>query len=235
MSVVLRLDSIGKRFGDRAVLSGAYLEARAGEVTALVGRNGAGKSTLLKIASGRLRADHGFVELLGERVLRPRHAELAGRGLFFLPADEPLLAPGLTLGQHLGALEWRFGASPQRAAVLERLGVADLVDERCGALSGGERRRAELVVAWLRRPLCLLADEPLRGIDPKEQELLVSAFRALAAEGCAVVATGHEVNWMLAMGDRFVWLREGGTELLGDRAAAERHWGFRRSYLGPVG
>jgi ABC-type multidrug transport system ATPase subunit len=233
-SVVLRADSIGKSYGARKVLSGVYFQAAAGEVTALLGRNGAGKSTLLKIAAGWVRADHGFVEFLGRRHLRPRAAALAREGLFLLPVDRSPLVPRSTLAQHLDALEARFGRgeATARAGVLERLGIAHLEHAPTAALSGGERRRAELALALLRRPRCLLADEPFRGIDPHDAEVVQGALTALAGEGCAVVLTGHEMTWMLGVGDVFVWVRDGSAEPLGRRADAERHWRFRREYLG---
>jgi len=231
VSVVLRADSVGKAFRGRVVLTSAYFEAAAGEVTALMGRNGSGKSTLLKIAAGWVRPDHGFVEFLGRRYLRPRPGKVAAAGLFHLPVDRSILSPHFTLGEHLDALEKRFGRG-ERRALLERLGIARVEAVRCAALSGGERRRAEVAVALLRRPVCLLADEPFRGVDPKDAEVVQAALRDLAREGCAVVLTGHEMGWVLELADRFVWVRDGSTQPLGDRGETLAHWRFRREYLG---
>jgi ABC-type multidrug transport system ATPase subunit len=231
VSVVLRADSIGKSYGARRVLASAYVEASAGAVTALVGRNGAGKSTLLKIAAGWMRADHGLVEFRGRRYPRPDPAALARDGLFFLPIDRSILSPPFTLAQHLDALEARFSRG-ERAAVLERLEIAGLERVRCGALSGGERRRAELALAILRRPACLLLDEPFRGIDPRDVELLQAIVRALADAGCAVVLTGHELPSILAVADSVVWLRDGTAQALGPPAQAAEDWRFRGDYLG---
>jgi ABC-type multidrug transport system ATPase subunit len=231
VSVVLRADSIARSYGGRQVLKSAYFEARAGAVTALVGRNGEGKSTLLKIAAGWIAADEGVVEFGGRRHHRPDPAALAERGLFFLPVDRSILAPRFTLAQHLDALEARFGPG-DRAAVLERLGVAALERVRCGALSGGERRRAHLAVALLRRPSCLLLDEPFRGIDPLDAEVVQAELRALAAAGCAVVITGHEMTWTLGLAHHVTWLRGGTTQSFATRAQAEADWHFRRDYLG---
>jgi ABC-type multidrug transport system ATPase subunit len=231
VSVVLRVDSVAKAYRGRRVLTSAYFDARAGTVTALVGRNGEGKSTLLKIAAGWMAADHGFVEFAGRRHLRPDPAALAADGLFFLPVDRSILAPGFTLAHHLDALEARFGRV-DRAPVLERLGIAALERVRCGALSGGERRRAHLAVALLRRPACLLQDEPFRGIDPLDAEVVQAELRALAAAGCAVVLTGHETTWTLGAADHVTWLRGGATQSFATRAEAEADWHFRRDYLG---
>jgi len=230
VSAVLRADSVGKTFDGRAVLASAYFEARAGAVTALVGRNGTGKSTLMKIAAGWIRPDHGFVELGGRR-LTGRPAELARRGVFHLPVDRTILSRDFTLAQHLDAVEARFGGG-DRAAVLERLGVAHLATQRCGSLSGGEHRRAELSVAMVRRPKCLLADEPFRGLPPRDADTVSAALRGMAAAGCAVVVSGHEMGWVLNVADEVVWLRDGTTHALGARDDAVRDWRFQREYLG---
>jgi ABC-type multidrug transport system ATPase subunit len=231
VSAVLRADSIGKSYGRRRVLTSAYFEATAGAVTALVGRNGTGKSTLLKIASGWMRADQGMVELRGRRYFRPDPAAMARDGMFFVPIDRSILVPPRTLGHHLDAIEARFGAA-DRAAVLELLGIAALEGVRCAAFSGGERRRAELALALVRRPSCLLLDEPFRGIDPRDVEVLQRVVRALADSGCAVVITGHELPQILAVADAVVWLRDGTTQALGDAAQAAADWRFGRDFLG---
>jgi ABC-type multidrug transport system ATPase subunit len=231
MSVVLRADSIGKAFGGRRVLSSAYFEVAAGRVTALLGRNGAGKSTLLKIAAGWLAPDHGFVELRGTRHMRPRAAELAREGLFYLSVDRSILSPVFTLGQHMDAMVHRFGAADRRP-VLERLSIAHLVDVPTASLSGGERRRAELALALFRGPSCLLLDEPFRGIDPRDAEVVRAVVVERAREGCAVAFTAHEMGHVLGVADDVVWLREGTTQQLGCPGDAVQHWRFRRDYLG---
>ena len=234
MTAILRLDSIGKSFGGRKVLTSAYFDALPGAVTALVGRNGAGKSTLMRIAAGWMSADHGTVEFRGERHLRPRAEKLARAGLFYLPVDRSILSPAFTLSQHLDALEARFGPT-DRSVVLERLRIPHLAGTPCSALSGGERRRAELAVALLRHPGCLLLDEPFHGIDPRDAEVVLAAVAETARAGCAVVVTGHEMGWLLPLADRVVWVYQGTTRPLGTREEAAAHWEFRREYLGTRG
>ncbi|HEU4562879.1 MAG TPA: ATP-binding cassette domain-containing protein [Longimicrobium sp.] len=231
MSVLLRADSIGRSYGARRVLTSAYFEAAAGAVTALVGRNGAGKTTLLKIAAGWMAADHGMVEFRGRRYHNPNPAALAADGLFYLPVDRSILSPPFRLAQHLDAVEARFGRG-NRGEVLERLGITRLEHVRCAAFSGGERRRAGLALALLRRPACLLLDEPFRGIDPRDVEMLQAEMRTLAASGCAVVLTGHEIPQILSVAHSVIWVRDGSTQMMGDPAAAEADWRFRREYLG---
>lgn len=224
-------DSIGKAFGRTQVLKAASAWAFAGEITVLFGRNGSGKSTLLKASVGQVSADFGTVHFDGKVYPRPKLHDLANRGLFYLP-DRDLLSPRWTLRYHLKALRWRFGGNgPER--VLEEMGIADRVDAQPHKMSGGERRRAEIAIARLRRPRCLLADEPFSGINPSDAEVVATALVQLAEGGCAVLVTGHEVPQLMAIASNVVWMTAGTTHWLGPSAEAARHEQFRREYLGP--
>ncbi len=233
MTALLTVDSVGKSYGERKILSSAFLRAKPGSVTALLGRNGAGKSTLLKIAAGWIAPDYGTVRFREVTYMRPRLHELAAQGLFLLPVDHSLFSPSFTLRQHLQAVSATFGGS-QLNEIAERLGIATLLDQFPYSFSGGERRRAELAVALLRAPVCLLADEPFRGIAPKDAEVLMAAFRHLAEQGCGIVLTGHELTFVLPVADEVIWVNSGTTTLLGSSADAEGNWRFRREFLGTV-
>ncbi len=224
-------DCVSKSFGPRRILSSASLRAVPGEVRVILGRNGIGKSTLIRIAVGLTAPDAGVVHFDGVAMLRPSLARLARRGLFFLP-DHDLLSPAFPLGEQLGFFATRFGARPVREAA-HLADVAHLLDARPHELSGGELRRAELAAALTRRPRVLVADEPFRGIAPVDHERLAALFRALAADGCAVVLSGHEVPTLLDLADHVTWCTAGTTYELGPPADARRHEAFQRDYLGP--
>ncbi len=195
-----------------------------------MGRNGAGKSTLLRIASGAIAADSGTVRLDGAMVERPHTATLAECGLFFL-ADRDLFSPRYTVRQQLELFRTRFaGAAVDVAA--SAMGVGSLIDRKPHQLSSGERRRAELAVAIVRRPRCLLADEPYRNVSPIDAEAISRALRSLAEGGCAVVVTGHEASTFLQDVDHVTWCDSGTTLELGTPDAAMRHERFALGYLG---
>jgi ABC-type lipopolysaccharide export system ATPase subunit len=231
MERIFAADSIFKAYGTREILRVASVWAAPGMMTVLFGRNGCGKSTLLKIGVGLMRADRGMVHFRGAVYPRPRLHRLAAQGLFYLP-DAGLLTGRMTLREHLHAVAWRFGGG-LTAEDAEDLAVAELLDRPAREYSGGEMRRAEVAVAVARQPLCLLADEPLAGIAPTDGERLARVFRRLAARGCAIVATGHEVPELLALADEVVWMTGGTTLGLGTAARAVESEQFRRDYLGP--
>ena len=228
---VLVADGVGKWFGDRRVLSAATLRAESGQLRVLFGRNGTGKSTLLKIAAGWLQPDSGTVHFAGQAFERAELPVLARLGLFYLP-DHDLLSRALPVRAQLALFAARFGGGDVEGAIAVT-GVAAVAHRAPHTLSGGERRRAELAAALVRQPRCLLADEPLRGIAPRDAEGVVAALRGLAEAGCAVVVTGHEVPVLLDAADHVTWCNGGMTDELGPPADACAHHAFRREYLGP--
>jgi ABC-type multidrug transport system ATPase subunit len=227
---ILAAECVVKSFGERRVLTSATLRAVPGELRVLFGRNGSGKSTLLRIAAGRIPADSGAVHFAGSAYLSVHLAELASAGLFYLP-DHDLLSNAFSIGRQLEMIRNQFNGRDVRDA-MNHLGIGEHPNKRAFELSGGERRRAELAAVLVRQPLCLLADEPYRGVAPRDAEDLTRTFAACAASGMAVVVTGHEVPTLLDAADHVSWCTSGTTYELGPPAAAVHHSAFRTEYLG---
>lgn len=213
------------------MLASASLRAVSGEFRALLGRNGTGKSTLLRIACGWTAPDTGAVHYDGHTYLSASPARLARLGVFYWP-DQHLLSNAFSVRRQLEMLRRQFDGAPVEDAAAQ-VGIAAMLDQRPDSLSGGERRRAELAAVLVRRPRCLLADEPFRGVAPRDAELLTTHFKRLARENVAVVVTGHEVPTLLAAADHVTWCTSGTTYEVGPPAAAMRHERFRDEYLGP--
>ena len=232
MTYTLVADCVSKTFGMRKVLSSASLRAKPGEVRGVFGRNGEGKSTLIRIAVGRLQPDSGNVRMGATTFERASLPTLAALGVFYLP-DHDILAPAYDLNRQLMLFEQRFG---QRSAddAARRAQVEHLLERKPVTFSGGELRRAELALAITRKPTVLIADEPYRGIAPVDHDRLTDLFRSMAAEGCAVVVTGHEVPSLLGAADHVTWCTAGTTLELGPPAQARDNDAFRRGYLGPA-
>jgi ABC-type multidrug transport system ATPase subunit len=187
---------------------------------------------LLRIAAGIIQPESGTIRVFGTHVERARLTTLARRGLFFLP-DHDLLSNTFTIREHYEFVSGSDSGAISRVA--ERMGIASLIDQRPVELSSGERRRAEVGLAMMRQPLCLLADEPLRNVSPIDGEALLQAFVQMAREGCAVVITGHEVPALLATVDHVTWCTAGTTYEMGPPFMARTDERFLRDYLGSVG
>jgi ABC-type multidrug transport system ATPase subunit len=232
MTPLLVADCVSKSFHVRRILSAGSLRAVAGELRVLFGRNGIGKSTLVKIAAGWIQPDSGSVHFAGTSYLSASLRTLATQGLFYLP-DHDLFSSAFAVRTQLEMIRRQFdGGDIDEAA--EAVGLGARIGQRPHDLSGGERRRAEIAAILVRRPRCLLADEPYRGIAPKDAEDMTRIFRGLAAAGMAVVITGHEVPTLLEAADHVTWCTAGTTYELGPPATAIEHESFRREYLGRV-
>lgn len=225
----LLADSIGKTFGGRRILTSASLRATRGDIRIVFGRNGIGKSTLMKVAAGVVQADTGIVRIDGVTMDKPTLASVARTGVFYLP-DHDLFTRDHSLGRQLEFFERRY---EQRsvAEAAQQANVAYLLDRRPHTLSGGELRRAELAAALARQPKCLLADEPYRGIAPVDHDAVSAIFQLMAADGCAVVLTGHEVPSLMDLASHVTWCTAGTTYELGPPSAARAHDAFVRGYL----
>jgi lipoprotein-releasing system ATP-binding protein len=198
------------------VLRGIDLQARAGELVALVGPSGSGKSTLLHIAGLLERPDEGEVYLDGEASSRlddDRRTAIRRDNLGFvyqyhhlLPefsAEENVVLPQMIAG--------RGGGRGRRRAreLLGRLGLGDRLHHRPGQLSGGEQQRVAIARALANSPKIVLADEPTGNLDPATAEEVFDLFVALARDaGLAAVIATHNPSLAARM-DRTVRLQDG--------------------------
>jgi len=231
---ILEVDGVGKAFGRVTVLKSGAFSVYPGRITVLMGRNGAGKSTLFRVAVGRVRAEWGRVAYKGEFVRRPSLARLARRGLMYLPQDSGLTRL-FSIHEQIQAVADTFRASDRVDDVSEALRLSNVLSRRPQDISGGERRRAALALALIRKPDCLLMDEPFAGIDPTDRELVARGLRSLRDDGTAVMISGHDVPDLFELAEEIIWVTAGTTHWLGTPEEAQHHEQFRREYLGPRG
>lgn len=202
--VVLSVDRVTRRFGDRTAVEDVSLEVRAGQVVGLLGPNGAGKTTLLSLVSGLRRPDTGTVRVLG---LDPR--DPSSRVALGVTPQQTGLPESLTAAEVV-----RFVADhhadplPVRDA-LDRFGLADLADRRCGGLSGGQQRRLACALALVGRPALVLLDEPTTGLDVDARHALWEGIRSHRDEGVAVLLTSHHLEEVEQLSDRVAVMAQG--------------------------
>jgi lipoprotein-releasing system ATP-binding protein len=202
--------------GEVAVLRGATLEVKRGEVVALVAPSGAGKSTLLHIAGLLDTPDAGSVALSGRNMvgLSDRERTLARRGEVGFIYQFHHLLPEFTALENIVIPQLANGvAEPEAEArardLLDRVGVAARAEHRPAALSGGEQQRVAFCRALANRPKLLLADEPTGNLDPETSDQVFGALMALVREtGLAALIATHNLELAARM-DRTVRLDQG--------------------------
>ncbi|WP_420833912.1 heme ABC transporter ATP-binding protein [Streptomyces antarcticus] len=202
------------RLGQREVLAGIDLTARAGEVLALVGPNGAGKSTLLAALAADLPAASGEIRVDGRPVGDWSAADLALRRSV-LPQSAVLSFPfPVEDVVRMGRAPWAgtpFAESDEEAvaAAMAATEVTDFAERPFSALSGGERARVALARVLAQRAPLLLLDEPTAALDLRHQELVLRICRERAAAGDAVVVVLHDLGLAAAYADRAAVLHDG--------------------------
>ncbi len=200
MSLLLARD-IEVRFDGHAILQGAGLGLRSGELVGLIGPNGAGKTTLLRVMAQLQAIDAGEVSLDGRPLTTLSPRKLARR-LGYLeqgaPAHWPLAVETLVaLGRipHLGW--WQRPGESDRVAIDRAMALTEVTHLReriVTTLSGGERLRCLLARVLAAQPDLILADEPVAALDPYHQLHVMEILRAHAEAGGAVVAVLHDLN-----------------------------------------
>ena len=194
---VLACREVSKRYGRVQALDAVSLSVAAGEMVALLGPNGAGKSTLLQLLTGLFVADSGSVEVLGFDMRRQPVRALAQLGVVFQqPALDLNLSVRASLRFHADLHGLPSSVSrPRIDALLVRFGLAEAAALPARQLSGGNRRKVELLRALLHEPKLLLMDEATVGLDPASRAQLVEeVLRARAERGLGVLWATHLVD-----------------------------------------
>ena len=215
--VVLASRGLAKRFGSVTALDGCDLEARAGEILAIIGDNGAGKSSLIKALSGALRPDAGTILLDGRPVhfRHPREARAHGIETVY---QELALAPSLTIAENLflGRELRRPGVAGTLLRLLDRprmvreatahldaLGVAvrspvQLVE----TLSGGQRQGIAVARSAAFARHVVILDEPTAALGVRESHQVLELIQRIRARGLAVLLISHNMPHVFALADR---------------------------------
>jgi len=211
---ILAVEGISVSLAGRQVLDEVSFAIGAGQFTGLIGPNGAGKTTLLRVILGLQRPAAGNVAVLGRsRSLRAQPIGYVPQKVLLDP-DMPMRARDLVA---LGLDGSRYGLrlpSRERAeavrAMLHAVDAEPFADARVGNLSGGEQQRVLIAHALISRPRLLLLDEPLANLDLRSGQEIISLLHRIAREQqIAVLLSAHEMNPLLPVMDRIVYLAGG--------------------------
>jgi zinc/manganese transport system ATP-binding protein len=218
---VIQASGLASGYGGRIVWSGADFEVGTGEFLTVLGPNGAGKSTLLRMLLGLLPPAGGTLRVFGAPPQR------GNPGIGYVP-QRRALDPDLSVSAEdivgLGVDGHRWGVrlsrrrgSQRREAVAEALaavGAADYARRAAGRLSGGEQQRLQLAQALVDQPQLLLLDEPLASLDLRSQQAVSQLVADLQAQqGFAVVLVTHDINPVLSVTDRVMYIAGGSVSV----------------------
>jgi ABC-2 type transport system ATP-binding protein len=217
----LRAENLSKRYGERVALHAVSFALQPGSFTVLLGPNGAGKSTLFQLLTGLFVPDAGQIHVADHSMHDAATRALRHIGVVFQQMSLDLdltVRANLRFHADLHGLP-RAIAAARIAQGCEAAGLTADLERAVRELSGGNRRKVELVRALLHEPALLLMDEPTVGLDPKSRRDLLATVRAdVTARGSAVLWATHLVEEAQSA-DRVLVLHKG--ELLADGGPAE--------------
>ncbi len=204
---MLKLSGIEKSFGKKHVLKGVDLVVGDGRICGLLGLNGEGKSTLMKIVCGLVIPDGGCVEIDGDLV-KPGKAP-KGVGAMI---EAPAFYGGLSGYDNLELMRVLCDGVPKERVgeVLRVAGIASSATVKVKDYSQGMKQRLYFAFALLKRPRVLILDEPFVNVDPVSVKLFEDVIKALAADGCTVLISGHIIAELKNVCDSAAIL-DGGT------------------------
>ncbi len=202
--IAAALHAVTKRFGAAVALDRVDVAVRPGEVVALLGPNGAGKTTALSILLGLRRPDEGRAEVFGRD---PRR--LAARSRIGVTPQEVGFPPTLTVGEIVDLVRGHFEEPLPAREVLDRFGLSALARRQAGGLSGGERRRLSVALAFAPRPRAVFLDEPTAGLDADVRRSVWREVAAYAGQGGTVLLTTHHLEEAERLASRVVVLSRG--------------------------
>jgi putative ABC transport system ATP-binding protein len=222
VSVLLRGRQIAKAYGPTPALRDVSVELAEGEILAVTGPSGCGKSTLLHCLAGILRVDAGTVRYRDQDLTTWTEAARSKlrRSDFGVLFQFGQLVPELTAVENV-ALPLLLADTGRRAARktalswLDRFGVADLADQRPGAMSGGQQQRCATARALITEPRILFADEPTGALDALTgEQVLTQIVQVARAQNTAVVLVTHDAR-VAGYADREIVLRDGAVDATG--------------------
>ena len=196
-----------RRYGRRVVLDHLDLEVSRGETVALLGPNGAGKSTTIALLLGLLRPHEGEVEVLGTT---PRRAVAEGRvGAMLQTGPGGGLPPGVRVASALRLVQGLYRRPAPFDQVVERAGVANLLDRQTQRLSGGEVQRVQFAMAIAGDPELVFLDEPTAAMDVTSRRSFWTMMREFGEEGRTVLVATHHLEEADRIADRVVVVNHG--------------------------
>lgn len=217
---VLEIKNIEKSYNSFVALKNISLKVNSGEFVVLLGPNGAGKSTLFSIISGLSRADKGNCIIDGFNIAQDGKEALKRLGVVF---QQPTIDLELTVKENLFFHSRLHGLELLKVKkIIEReLSISRLekkINNKVKTLSGGERRKIELIRSLLHKPKMLLMDEPTVGLDPGSRVDLLKKIIKLKVKGSlSILWTTHLVD-EAEKADKIIILNKGKIQAIGTKA-----------------
>jgi branched-chain amino acid transport system ATP-binding protein len=215
MTAILDLDKVNKRFGGLQAVHDLSFKVGEGEIVGLIGPNGAGKSTLFNLINGVFVPDSGRIKFAGADITGREPYVIARHGLarahqIVQPLTNMSVLDNCTVGACFG--RENLPLNPAREAAREAIalvGLEDRIETLAAQLTIAGKKRLELARALAARPMLLLLDEVLAGLNPTEIEHMIGIIRRIRERGVTILIIEHLMQAIMSLSDRIVVLNSG--------------------------
>ncbi len=244
--VLLNIQKLSQTLGKKNILKEISITVSRGQIVALLGPNGAGKTTLLRTIIGLTSTPPPIADLnriiFNDQVINtwPIYKRVEN-GLVYLPQHTSLLQQ-LTVQENLSLIYeyqpyWKKKAQEEfekeRDQWLEQTQLTITLTQKASTLSGGQKRKLEIIRALLMHPTCIMLDEPFAGVDPKSIYELKKIFIDIAAAGIAIIISDHNVEQLLSIAQAVYVVINGVVITSGSIKEVIENNFTKESYLGP--
>lgn len=234
---MIQTSGLFKSYSGRKVVHDISISMQKGEIVGLLGPNGAGKTTTFYMIIGLVRPDSGTVFLDSENITDMPMYQRARLGLGYLPQESSIFKK-LTVEENIIML-WELVHTIPKSQyesrlneLLDEMGLQHIRKSRGIELSGGERRRVEIMRALATNPSFILLDEPFAGIDPIAVHEIQGIIQRLKKKNLGIIITDHNVRETLSITDRAYIIHQGQLLLSGSSDEIANDPVAKKMYLG---
>lgn len=236
----LSVKQIRKQYAEVLAVDDLSFEVKSGEILALLGPNGAGKSSTIRMLIGLTYPDTGvisFTDIEGQKI-----PKLISGDFGYLPEERGLYQESniqdtlVYMGQLKGMT--KADALEQAEIWLTSFDLAERKKDQLKTLSKGNQQKVQLISAIIHRPKIVFLDEPFSGLDPVNQEKVISFLQLLRKQGTTIILSAHQMSLVEKLADRFLLMNKGKATLYGSikdiRQAAQLGTNLTVTFSDPV-
>ena len=211
MEIILKVNSIFKRFGDITAVNNISFTVQKGEIFVLLGPNGSGKTTTVRMLMDIIKPDEGSIEFFSNDSNSP--ADLNANRFGYLPEERGLYPdiPIIKTLVYMGVIKGMKKTDAKKSAEewLQKLDLLDRKKEKLNTLSKENQQKVQFISSVIHNPSFAILDEPFAGFDPINQEAFLSIIKELRDKGTTVLLSAHQMQLVEKIGDKIMLLNNG--------------------------